>query len=364
VTLRNILLFPISLLYGFIIWLRNLAFDHNILKEETFEGVFVIGVGNLSLGGTGKTTLIEWLINELSPKYKIAVLSRGYKRKTKGYIVVKTTDLHDKVGDEPLQIKYKYPDIPVVLHEKRVLGIQKIKKDFPETQVILMDDSFQHRYVKPDLNLLLTDYFNLYTDDFLFPAGTLREHKSNAKRADIVIVTKCERILSPLIYRNIKNKLNLNSDQILLTSFLKYNQLKPIYKDYPQKYDPDSVHVTAVCFSGIANSYWFLLKLKKFFSDVDFVEFGDHHSYTIKEINKIVKLHKDNYARNKVIVTTEKDAMRLQAPEFKKILKDYPVFYLPIECDFHQNNRNKLLSEIDKKIKQKGIISLNQNREL
>lgn len=346
-TLRNIILYPISLLYGLIVRLRNFAFDRNILKEKNFENVFVIGIGNLSLGGTGKTTLTEWLINELYPKYKIAVLSRGYKRKTKGYKVVNVTDLHSKVGDEPLQIKRKFPDIPVVLHEKRVLGIERIKKDFPDTQIILMDDSYQHRYVKPDLNLLLTDYFNLYSKDFLFPAGTLREHKSNAKRADFVIVTKCERILSPLIYRNIKSSLNLEPNQILLTSYLKYNHLKSIYKEYPKEYDPDSVHVTAVCFSGIANSYWFLLKMKKHFSDVDFVEFSDHHNYTTKEIIKLVQLHKDNYARNKVIVTTEKDAMRLQDPEFKEILKDIPIFYLPIECDFHKNYKNKLLDEID-----------------
>ncbi|MEI2749830.1 MAG: tetraacyldisaccharide 4'-kinase [Ferruginibacter sp.] len=189
------LLFPFSLIYGGVVWLRNKLFDWNILKSASFNFPLIC-VGNLATGGTGKTPMTEYLVESLIPKYKTATLSRGYKRKTKGFSIANDLSTAIEIGDEPMQFHQKFPNVTVAVGEERLVAIPQLLHQRPDTQVIVLDDAFQHRTVKAGLNILLTDYQNLYTRDLLLPAGDLRDVKSSAKRADIIIVTKCKTELS------------------------------------------------------------------------------------------------------------------------------------------------------------------------
>ncbi|MDD4141566.1 MAG: tetraacyldisaccharide 4'-kinase [Bacteroidales bacterium] len=343
---KKVLLFPIAWLYGAGVRLRNIAFDIGLLKETSFDNVLVVGIGNLSAGGTGKTPLTEYLVKELSGKYKVAILSRGYGRKTKGFRICKSTDTSKEIGDEPLQFASKFSHIHIAVQENRCEGIKKIMELFPETQIILLDDSYQHRYVKPDVNILLTDYFDTYGSDSMLPVGRLREPVSGAKRADIVIVTKCEKVISPITIRSLHEHLHINDEhQTLLTSYIVYSPLLPFEKSKPIDLT-EKKYTTAICFAGIANSYWFLGKLKTIFDDVDFIEFDDHHEYSLEELNMIVEKFHNNYGNRKVIVTTEKDAMRLKAPVFAPILSELPIYYLPMHTKLHDNEGDILIGSI------------------
>jgi tetraacyldisaccharide 4'-kinase len=342
---KRLYLYPAALIYGLAIRLRNAFFNLGIYKEVKFNDVLVIGIGNLTVGGTGKTPMVEYLIRKLSDEHNIAILSRGYGRKSKGFRVVASTDTSKCAGDEPLQIASKFKNINVVVQEDRREGIKNILKQFPETQIIILDDSFQHRHVKPDINILLTDYFDLYTKDFLLPVGGLREHKHEAKRADIIIVTKCDKIISPITKRYFKENLNLAGHQKMLTSYIVYEDLMHYENSMPYNFDRKK-YTTAICFSGIANNYWFINELKNIFSDIEVIEFGDHHNYTTKEIKQIVTKYQDNYGNRKVVVTTEKDLMRLKDKKFESMLKEIPLFYLPIKTEFHANHGEDLIKRI------------------
>ena len=206
--IKIILFLPLSLVYGFIILSRNKLFDWKILKERKFP-VLVINVGNLSMGGTGKTPHVEYLIRLLKEHKRVAVLSRGYKRKTKGYLEATPQSSYLDIGDEPMQYITKYPDITVAVCKKRTKGIKKLLAKQEPPEVIILDDAFQHRHVKPSLNILLTDYFHLFVDDFIFPSGTLREFRRGVKRADIVVVTKTDSVLPPIERDFIQNKLRI-----------------------------------------------------------------------------------------------------------------------------------------------------------
>ncbi|MDL2227293.1 tetraacyldisaccharide 4'-kinase [Bacteroidales bacterium OttesenSCG-928-K03] len=346
---KRLYLYPAALIYGFIIRARNAFFNWGLFKQINHKNVFVIGVGNLTTGGTGKTPMVEYLIRKLSNNYKVVVLSRGYGRKSRGFRLVTPSDTIQNSGDEPLQIATKFENIKVVVQEDRNAGIKNIMKKIPDTEIILLDDSFQHRKVKPDINILLTDYFDLYANDFLLPVGGLREHKHEAKRADVVIVTKCDKFISPITKRYFKETLNLLEHQRLLTSYIVYEDLKHYEKSIPFNFDKKK-YTTAICFSGIANNYWFINEMKNIFSDIEIFEFGDHHNYSVKEIKKIVQKFKDNYGNRKVVVTTEKDLMRLKNKKFESILKEIPLFYLPIKTEFHDSQGDELIKIIKEKL--------------
>lgn len=350
VALIRIILFPFSLLYGMITFVRNKLFDWNILSSKSFD-LPIISIGNLSTGGTGKTPHVEYLIRLLQDEYKIATLSRGYKRKTSGFFLANDTTTVEDVGDEPFQFKAKFPKIEVAVDEKRVHGVESLLKEKPQTNLILLDDAFQHRYIKPGLSILLTDFFNLYTHDFVVPSGSLREFRNGAKRADIILVTKSPKVLSPLTRRNIKSKINPKDSQHVLFSFIKHGELNQIPG---VDFGPDNQsHFSSILMvAGIANPYPLEMKLKERCTKLEKFTFPDHHQFTEKDIDKVIEKFDSIFAKNKIIVTTEKDMGRLIQPALLEKIKSLPICYMPIEVMIHKDDRedfNKKIIDYAKK---------------
>ena len=336
----KILIFPLSLVYGLIIIIRNLFFDIGLLPS-TSNSFPVISVGNLSVGGTGKTPHIEYLIRLLEAQYRIATLSRGYKRKTKGFILVDDDSPAKEVGDEALQIKRKFREILVAVDNNRRRGINFLKQKFPDIDIVLLDDAFQHRYVKPGLSILLTDYHNLFINDHLLPTGTLREPINSYKRADIIIITKTDSILSPIIKRNLAGELNLKPHQSLFYSYLNYEKLIPLTGIISKEDVSDKKYYSSILLVvGIANPYPLQDYLKKICTELITVQFSDHHRFTVKDLHKIREEFDKMYLKNKIIITTEKDAMRLRDPDLINYLADLPVFYIPVQVLFHKCGAN------------------------
>jgi len=329
---KILLLLPFSLVYGLMGLIRNKLFDWGIFREKKFP-IPVISVGNLSMGGVGKTPQVEYLIRLLKVQKRVAVLSLGYRRKTNGFLEATSTSSHLDIGDESMQYATKFPDVIVAVCEKRKKGISKLlaKQEAPE--VIILDDAFQHRYVKPSLNILLTDYFNLYVDDFILPSGSLREFRCEAKRADIVIVTKTNPVLPAIDRKIIQSKLHLRESQKLYFSYIKY--LMPVSLYEPEK-ELSQRLTTIFMVVGIANPYPFEKHLQGYCIDLHRFIFSDHHNFTKKEILKIIKEFNQHLSRKKAIVTTEKDAQRLKAEPFSSLLQGLPVYYVPIEVVFHK----------------------------
>lgn len=305
-TLRKLLL-PFSLLYGFITWIRNKCYDFGIFKSYSFN-IPIISVGNLSVGGTGKTPQIEHLIRLLSHK-KIAVLSRGYKRKSKGFILANINCTAIDLGDEPFQYFQKFSEIIVAVDEKRVNGIQQLMKLPTPPDVILLDDAYQHRSVKPGLSILLTPFNDLYIDDFVLPAGNLREFKLGYKRADIVIVTKSPDNISEETQVKIKNKLKLLSHQQLYFSGTSYNEMLKGGK-YNLSVDDLKKH-EVLLITGIVNPKPVLLFLEKREINYKHLQFGDHHTFSAQDIVKIKREFDQISSEEKIILTTEKDYVRI-----------------------------------------------------
>jgi tetraacyldisaccharide 4'-kinase len=332
--LIRILLFPLSVLYGFLVSVRNLLFNWKIFRSAEFD-MPVISVGNLSVGGTGKTPHVEYIIRLLIDSYKVATLSRGYKRKTSGFLLADSKSTELEIGDEPLQYVRKFQDVKVAVDARRKRGITKLGRMEPSPDLVILDDAFQHRYVKPGLSILLTDFHNIYKEDFLLPAGTLREQRSSAKRADIIIVTKTPRVLSPLTRRRIQNLIRPRAYQKLFFSYISYDEPKPLFEDRFTS-PPKKKHNYILLFTGIANPYPLQEYLSSMCHELITIEFPDHHRYNKNDLDKIVDTYNDIFARDKIIYTTEKDAMRLALPEFRSYLDDLPVFYIPIKVNFHK----------------------------
>lgn len=314
--LRKLLL-PFSLLYGAIVWLRNKFFDWNWISHKSYDFP-IICVGNLSVGGTGKSPMIEYLIRLLKDDFKVATLSRGYKRKTSGFYLVNGNEDAVATGDEPLQFKTKFPEITVAVDENRQRGIGELQKLKTSPEVILLDDAFQHRKVRPGFSILLTAYDSLYINDWILPAGNLREPRSGAKRADIIVVTKTPKDLSSKEMLQIKNKLSLKSHQTVYFSFIAYaDYLSSGQKQIVLNSLPDDF----VLVTGIANPKPLVQFLKERSLKFDHLRFPDHHNFTSNELAEI-----DNHD---FILTTEKDFMRL-----KTFIATEKLFYLPIQPDF------------------------------
>lgn len=331
--LRIILLLPFSLIYSAGAFIRNKLFDWGILQEKCVDTP-IINVGNLSTGGTGKTPHVEYLIELLKDDYKIATLSRGYGRKTKGYREVDRDSSYLEAGDEPTQFAGKFPDIKVAVCENRIEGVSKlIENDNPD--VIILDDAYQHRYIKPGLNILLTDYYTPYSDDLVLPSGTLRELRSGSKRADIIIVTKTEpAVLSPILKKVMMKKLRIRSNQRLYFSYIEY--LPPI-SIFNSKKKLDEHVTTLFLITGIANPYPLQEEMKKRCSEIYCFTYRDHHSFSEKEISKILSDFNRHLSPKKAIVTTEKDAKRLMVEPFRSMLVNVPIFYVPIKVNLHQH---------------------------
>lgn len=314
------LLFPIAVLYGLITSIRNYLYDKGILKSHVFD-VPIIAVGNLSVGGTGKTPQIESLIRLLSPHYKIATLSRGYKRKSEGFILADVNSNAEQLGDEPYQYFKKFPQIQVAVDADRRNGITQLlgQKDKPE--VILLDDAYQHRKVKAGFYILLTAYGDLFCDDWMLPAGNLRESRTGAERADMIIITKCPNAIPEIAQEKIKQKIGL--DKPIFFSFVDYDD--QVYSATDSLSVSEIKNKTKILLAGIAKPKPFFDFLK---ADNDMViTYPDHHHFSNAEIVAL-----KSQAGEKIIVTTEKDFVRLEAEILRKQL-----YYLPIKSRLISN---------------------------
>lgn len=329
---------PFALIYGLITFIYHKLYDWNILRSTSFN-IPVISIGNLSTGGTGKTPLTEFIINMLKREYTIAVLSRGYNRKTKGFRLVNETDPFSETGDEPLQIKLKFKnDIVVAVDENRVHGIEQIMKLFPRTQLILLDDAFQHRPVKAGLSILLTPYQKPYYKDLMLPAGNLREFRGGSKRADIIIITKTPGILTQKEKEKITGKIKPLPEQKVLFSWLKYTSPMPFTLRADKQIPPINPTCHVLLFTGIANNTSLVNYVKEQTKSLTIIEFPDHHNFSAGDIEKI-KTHFGSIKQtNKIIVTTEKDATRFYRNKLFEMIKDLPVYYLSIEPAFDEGD--------------------------
>lgn len=343
-------LFPFSFLYSVIIGLRNWLFDKQYLKSSRFNFP-IIAVGNLAVGGTGKTPMVEYLIRMLQSEYQLATLSRGYKRKTKGFGIANSATTALDIGDEPMQFHLKFPMVTVSVGEERVVAIPQLLQDRPNTQVIILDDAFQHRQVKAGLNILLTDYRNLYTRDFLLPVGDLRDSRSSAKRAQIIIVSKCRHQLGmeerEMIIQEIKPQ---SFQQVFFTEILYTNPLHLFNKKEIQL--ELNMDVLLVC--GIANPKPLNEYLVQHVKSFDMLRFPDHHIFNIDDLKDIIKQFDNIKSDHKIILTTEKDAVRLQ--KFEKELSSYPIYVLAIRHSFMFNEadqfRNLIMRYLHENTKQ------------
>ncbi|MEP6736923.1 MAG: tetraacyldisaccharide 4'-kinase [Chryseolinea sp.] len=326
------LLFPFSILYDLITSVRNRLYDQGTKASISFE-IPVVSVGNLTVGGTGKTPLIEYLIRLLSKQHDVATLSRGYGRNTKGFHIAIPSDNARTIGDEPFQFYMKYGDrITVAVGEERAFAIPNILQKQPKTDIILLDDAYQHRSVRPSLNVLLTEYYQPFYKDFLLPTGRLREARSGAGRADAVIVTKCPQELSDEEMMEIEKSIRSYVDKPVFFTHIRYGQ--PVPYSRQEKVMKEKV----VLVSGISNPKPFIQYAKNNYSVIRELTFGDHHDFTQSDVKKFERFIRQN--PNASILTTEKDKAKLAAPEFAQSTTSLSMFYLPIEINFNKNGQD------------------------
>jgi tetraacyldisaccharide 4'-kinase len=322
------LLLPFSFLYGFITDIRNFLYDKGFWKEYLFN-IPVINVGNLTVGGTGKTPHVEYLIRLLKDKYTLATLSRGYGRKTKGFIIANSNSNAQTIGDEPFQFYQKFKDeIDVIVDENRVNAVLAINEQMPDIAIVILDDAFQHRAIKPSLNLLLMDYSRPIYDDFPFPAGRLRERRHGAKRSAAVIITKCPEILPSEKLREIGKKIQPYLNQNIPFFFTKIIYGKPQNcRSEVRNLDVKKV----ILLSGIANPNSFEEYAKTHFEVINHLIFKDHHDFTEKDLVEIIT---NNNFDGTVILMTEKDMVKFIPFLNHELLKGIELYYLPIEIGF------------------------------
>ncbi len=324
----RIILFPFSLLYWMVIGIRNRLYDKGILSSTSF-GLPLICVGNLSVGGTGKSPMVEFIVASLKERFKVATLSRGYKRKTKGYTLADAFSTALDIGDEPMQFHLKFPDVPVAVGEERIVAIPQLLHDRPETEVIILDDAFQHRSIKAGLNILLTDQYNLFTRDFYLPTGNLRDLKSSYKRAELIVVTKCNPQLSKEEADIIRREIKLQAHQDIFFTTTRYNKPYHILSGQ-EKIVNGSNEVLIV--TGIANPQHLKEMAENRFAGYDFLQYPDHYIFSIDDLLDIKKKYEQMEGSNKIILTTEKDAVRLI--KFREEIKEMPLYVLPVQHFF------------------------------
>jgi tetraacyldisaccharide 4'-kinase len=337
------ILYPFAFLYGIIATVRNVLFDIGILRSHRFP-LFVISIGNLSVGGTGKSPHAEYiarLLEKLSfPFDKMAILSRGYGRRSKGFSLVTTLSTADEVGDEPLQLKRKLNGVSVAVHEKRVDGINKLLELSSQLKAVILDDAFQHRYVKRDLSILLTNYNAPFYNDCMLPAGRLREPRRGYKRAQFIIVTSTPVNITTIEKKLILEKIKPKHKQKVFFSSIVYQSLCPVFNvDTPISGIDKSCSVLLL--TGIANAHSLYSYLTEKTRDVIHIPFPDHYAFKISDITKVIKSFNAITNPNKIIVTTEKDAMRLQSDHLLKEFGTAPICYLPIQVKVHEEKEFK-----------------------
>lgn len=348
------ILTPCSYIYRAVVNVRNFMFNVGILKQREFD-VPVVVVGNLAVGGTGKTPHTEYIVSRLCMHYKMAVLSRGYKRKTKGFVHASRNLSSYDLGDEPYQIYRKYGSVvDVAVCESRVKGIETLLEINPELNLFVLDDAYQHRYVKPRVSVLLTDYKKLPCDDKMLPLGELREPAEGITRADMVVVTKCPRDMKPIDVNVVKKKLNLAKWQKVYFSTYKYKDLLPVFTGETD-YQPDlnwlNRNDTILVVTGIANPVPMVKHLKQYNAKVKVIHFSDHHDFSREDLSFIAKTYNRLEGERKIIVTTEKDAVRLINNAYFPHALRKQMYYLPIEVEFLQGD-DDFISTLTAKITQ------------
>ncbi len=351
------LLFPFALIYGFFVSIRNFLFDYGFIRSQEFD-LPVISVGNITVGGTGKTPHVEYLVSLLKNEFNIATLSRGYKRESKGFIIASNKSSVKEIGDEPKQLKTKFPNITVSVDVDRVHGIKKIIKQ-TNTNVVILDDAFQHRFVKPGLSILLIDFNNPIYNDCLLPYGRLRESYHEHKRADIIIFTKSPDTVNPLERNLISKNLKIFPYQKLFFTKIKYNDLKPLYNNTSIALNEcKNKNYSFLLLTGIANPKPLKTFLSNFSQNIQHMNFKDHHAFSMNNLEKIVAEFNKIQNDKKIIITTEKDAIRFQELKDADFFTNLPIFFLPIEIKFLNNDEeefNKITTGFIKNFKKLRI---------
>ena len=362
---KQIFLWPFSVLYRLSVGIRNQLFDFKILHSTSFK-IPIISVGNITVGGTGKTPFVEFLLSFLKNDFNVATLSRGYKRKSKGFLLVTKNHTVHESGDEPLQLKNKYPEAQVAVDRNRVHGIQELKKNNPNLNAIILDDAFQHRYVQPGLSVLLVDFNRPLSSDYFLPMGNLRENPHEMKRAHIIIVTKCPDQLKPIDQRLIRKELNIFPYQKLFFTGIKYRPIQPVFTVESSLLSDeicknDNYHILLV--TGIANTRPLRKHIRSISSRIKEIKFMDHHYYSKKDLLRINQIFK-SMESPKLILTTEKDAVRLR--ELGTIIQPDPVvwYYVPVEIKFFNQEKElfrKIIVDYVTKNKRYSILSSRKN---
>ena len=333
---------PLSWLYGMVVHIRHKLFDLKILRSEEFD-IPVVCIGTLTVGGTGKTPVAELLIERFSEHYRVGVLSRGYRRRTKGFVLSTPASSARTIGDEPRQMKLKYPSVPVAVCEKRAEGIRLLRKAHPEIELIILDDAFQHRYVEPWVNILLMDYNNPVYRDRLLPWGRLRDTRNQIHRANFVLVTKCPDDLNPLDMRIVINSLGLFPYQSLYFTRMRQGEITPLFADRAvgkvREGDP------VIAMSGIANPVPLLESLRKRFDVVAELTFDDHHTYRLSDMRRLEAL----FAAypDAVVLTTEKDAVKLTNRKKVPEAVQQRLYYVPIHVSFVADSESEFLRQLE-----------------
>lgn len=324
----RILLLPFALLFGLIVTIRNWLYDKNILKSASF-GMPLICVGNLSTGGTGKSPMVEYLVRHLKDSHRVAILSRGYKRKTKGYALANETTTAIDIGDEPMQFYKKFPDVPIAIGEERIEAIPQLLHDRPQTEVVILDDAFQHRAIKAGLNILLTDYGNLFTRDFFLPTGDLRDSRDSYTRAQVIVVTKCPVNLSEAEKESLIREIDPVKGQEIYFTTIAYGLPYHITSHYSISIEEET---EVLLVTGIANPK----PLKQFLEEkvhiYHLMSYNDHHIFSIDDWREIQDKYNSFEASKKMVLTTEKDAMRLL--KFSAEIDGMAFYVIPIEHKF------------------------------
>ena len=343
---------PLSWIYGLGVGFRNMLFEIGVLKSRAYD-IPVIAVGNITVGGSGKTPHVEYLINLLHDKLKVAVLSRGYKRKSRGYVLADDNTPMRMIGDEPFQMKSKFSDIYVAVDKNRREGIARLTHDeaTSDTDVILLDDAFQHRYVKPGINILLVDYHRLIIYDELLPAGHLREPKDGKRRADMVIITKCPKDLKPMEFRVLTRAMDLYPYQDLFFTTLNYKQPKGIFSGKEIALKDISKDTSIMLLTGIASPQQMIVDLKPYGRQIVPLSFADHHNFSKSDIERINSKFAE-LPSPRIIITTEKDRSRLLTAEGLSEEVKANIFALPIEVKFmldgEKTFNDKIVSYVSK----------------
>jgi len=339
----RLFLFPLSIVYYFLIVIRNLLFDLNFINSYHPENKSIV-VGNLKIGGTGKTPVAAYLLSLLKMhQINTAYISRGYKRKTKGYYVADNEIDYQNIGDEALQVASKFPETPVIVCEKRAIGIKRFVQENKFKGVFILDDAFQHRFVKAGVNILLTTYKNDYKNDFILPVGNLREPSFEAKRAQIIIVTKCPDTLSITEMNKITTHLKPDNKQYIFFSCIKYHSLYHAFSERTLSLE-NLKNFKIFGFSGIASPRHFFNYLKNSGHLEYSKSFKDHKSISITDFKQLIGRFHECTAADKIIVTTEKDFFRLKNLQTEKLFENLPLYILPISIEFLDNKK----SEFDK----------------